>query len=162
MRQGVYESYVRNNEVKLQLVNTFLYGIHSLCFPFVLAVLVHYMIVARWGYVKVLIFINMDLENQKFINNSCDYSFSFNMNHCSLTAQQLSVNSYNKMVWTYHNIHNNKTIIAICCKPINFICTDFILQKSLFCDISIQENIYVACLSSFCVWVYFRRFSSLM
>ena len=93
MRQGVYESYVRNNEVKLQLVNTFLYGIHSLCFPFVLAVLVHYMIVA-----KVLIFINMDLENQKFINNSCDYSFSFNMNHCSLTAQQLSVNSYNKMV----------------------------------------------------------------
>ena len=34
MRQGVYESYVRNNEVKLQLVNTFLYGIHSLCFPF--------------------------------------------------------------------------------------------------------------------------------
>ena len=101
-------------------------------------------------------------ENQKFTNSSCDYSFSFNMNHCSLTAQQLSVNSYNKMVWTYHNIHNNKTIIAICCKPINFICTDFILQKTLFCDISIQENIYVACLSSFCVWVYFRRFSSLM
>ena len=47
MRQGVYESRVKNNEVKLQLVNTFLYGIHSLCFPFVLAVLVHYMIVAR-------------------------------------------------------------------------------------------------------------------
>ena len=34
MRQGVYESHVKNNEVKLQLVNTFLYGIHSLCFPF--------------------------------------------------------------------------------------------------------------------------------
>ena len=34
MRQGVYESRVKNNEVKLQLVNTFLYGNHSLCFPF--------------------------------------------------------------------------------------------------------------------------------
>ena len=34
MRQGVYESHVKNNEVKLQLVNTFLYGSHSLCFPF--------------------------------------------------------------------------------------------------------------------------------
>jgi len=34
MRQGVYESHVKNNEVKLQLVNTFLYGSHSLCFAF--------------------------------------------------------------------------------------------------------------------------------
>ena len=33
MRQGVYESHVKNNEVKLQLVNTFLYSTHWLCFP---------------------------------------------------------------------------------------------------------------------------------
>ena len=95
MRQGVYESHVKNNEVKLQLVNTFLYGSHSLCFPFCAS---SSSTVYDNLNVKVLLFINMDLENHKFVNSSCDYSFSFNMNHCSLTAQQLSVNSYNKMV----------------------------------------------------------------
>ena len=95
MRQVAYESYVRNNEVKLQLVNTFLYGNHSLCFPFCAS---SSSTVYDSLNVKVLLFINMDLENHKFVNSSCDYIFSFNMNHCSLTAQQLSENSYNKMV----------------------------------------------------------------
>ena len=94
MRQGIYESYVGSDEVKLQFVNTFLYGSHSFCFP-----LCPSSSSTVYDSLNViLLFVNMDLENQKFINSSCDYSFSFNMNHCSLTAQQLSVNSYNKTV----------------------------------------------------------------
>ena len=66
MRQGVYESYVGSNEVKLQFVNTFLYGSHSFCFPLCpsssstvydsLNVRIRYPIICQYGFGKSKIY----------------------------------------------------------------------------------------------------------